>query len=223
VTTLTLKLTVGDCTTTQLMRKELMETVTWELQSNGTKNEFIFALKRGTLKDLPVGDSTPSCVRSTLRYDLRGTASPISFAEVASIVRSPASQHPYGWSGVTKHLGRNALLNALQACAEADGGAEPLATGVAHQNGHLLTMTALGTLPAPSRAARHAPTAARFVLCNGQTASRGATCAWASTIGCRCGINKAGKQALSVEQRRKRCGDSGRTAQHAKKKAKTGE
>ena len=206
-----------------MLRKELMETVTWELRSNGAKKEFVFALKRGTLKDLPMGDSTPSCVRSTLRYDLRGTASPLSFAEAAGIVRSPASQHPYGWSGVTKHTGRTALLNALQGRAEADGGAEPLATGAAHQSGRLLTTTALGTLPAPSRAARHAPTAARFVLCNGQTASRGATCAWASTIGCRCGVNRAGKKALTDSQRRKRCGDDGRTAQDAKKKTKTGE
>ena len=61
--------------------KELMESVTWELRSNGAnKNEFVFALKRGTLKDLPMGDSTPTCVRSTLRYDLLGTA-------VAGIVR----------------------------------------------------------------------------------------------------------------------------------------
>ena len=81
---------------TQLMRKELMETVTWEMRSNGAKNECVFALKRSTLKDLPMGDSTPSCVQSTLRYDFRGTASPVSFAEVASIVRCPASQHPYG-------------------------------------------------------------------------------------------------------------------------------
>ena len=196
-----------------------MESVTWELRRNGPKNEFVFAFKRGTLKDLPMGDSTPTCVQSTLRYDMRGMASPVSFAEVAAIVRSPASQHPYGWSGVTKHVGRTALLNALQARAEADGGAEPPATGAA-QSGRLLTMTALGTRPAPSRAARDASAAARFVLCNGQLASRGATCAWASTIGCRCGVNKAGKQALSVGQRRKRCGDDGLTAQDAKKKAK---
>ena len=123
---------------------------------------------------------------------------------------------------MTKHTGKTTLLNAMQACAEADGGAEPPATGAAQQSARLLTMTALGTLPAPSRATRDASAAARFVLCNGQIASRGATCAWASTIGCRCGVNKAGKQALTPDQRRKRCGD-GRTSQDAKKRAKTGE
>ena len=129
---------------------------------------------------------------------------------------------------MTKHTGRTALLNALQARAEADGGAEPPATRV-NQSGRLLTMTALGTLPAPSRAARGASVAARgasfaarFVLCNGQIASRGATCPWASTLGCRCGINKAGKAVLTADQRRKRCGE-GRTAQDAKKKAKKSE
>ena len=168
----------------QAMRQVLMEKVTWESRSNGQSNsQNVFAVQAISLRGLPARDIAPEIVSSTLRYDLRGAASPASFKYVTKIMRENTTELPHDALAVTTHAGYKKLLNALQARADqrepqprlqaqvslqVGSGARDIAAALAtsaaaSRSSHVLTRLALG-VDDGVRSARAGGDSARIVL-----------------------------------------------------------
>ena len=201
------------------MREILLRRVSWELRSNGKKNDrkvYAFALKAETMRDRPThSDAVTGCV--VLQYDWRGQSTTAPLAQVRRIMREAGTELPY--DGATAQIchGVPSLLEALQ-CAVGGQALSQGATALdaAALQGRRLSLAALAASEdthSHGTRAVDAANAARVVLCNGQTGPRQPR--WAQACKCRCGLMRRSlvkDGVLSAEQMRRRCGRAGLTA-----------